>query len=404
MNTCSDSELVLRAQKGDTQAFAHLFGRHWCDARAVALAHGCISADADDLIQEACVTALQRIDSLRPPYRFAPWLKQIVRNKARNFLSRTPRLSLLPEECDTTLVADADEEELRVTRLESCLRSLSALSPPLRETARLSYLLHHDQAQVSRRLGIPLGTVKRRLFDSRARIKEELSQMSTKGRNIDALARVPEITLHERPEESMSVRAAGPGLYFGSVLQEGHKEECRFYDYPHGILTQVVHTTVLGRRQLLGHDCLEVLIQHSECEPAEPNVLDYIASTEEGFRWLMRITADAELPGSFCPQGEDGLFRATFSSGEHAEYAARVVDLRIGDTNWGRCLAVWWSWQDGSPAESFYNAEGRQVLHRRYVSQNAPVSGSQGFEQLPLKHARVFRDCEYRLWYDTVLI
>ena len=81
-----------------------------------------------------------------------------------------------------------------------------------------------------------------------------------------------------------------------------------------------------------------------------------------------------------------------------------MVDLTIGDKRYGHCLAVFWAWQDGTPAESFYSSDGRQVLHRRYVGPEAPESQNYQYAGLKEEERKTFRGKEYRLWYDTVLM
>jgi hypothetical protein len=228
--------------------------------------------------------------------------------------------------------------------------------------------------------------------------------MNHKGRNPSSAGIVPAITILELPEETMKIRSEGPGLYFGSILREGHTEVCKFFDYPGGVLTQTVHTHVLREIDILGRKCVEVIIEHSDCEPTEPNVLDYFEPIESGYRWIMRTVADGSCPQTRFMNEDDELFPLKYSTGEHENYTARVVKLSIGDKQYGKCLAVFWAWGDGTPAESFFTKEGRQILHRRYVGPDAPVSSSYKYSNLDGENCRTFRDIEYHIWYDTVLI
>jgi hypothetical protein len=117
----------------------------------------------------------------------------------------------------------------------------------------------------------------------------------------------------------------------------------------------------------------------------------------------MRVVADGEFPTTrFIEEGEE-LFPGSYRSGEHTDYVARAVELSIGSRKYGPCLAVFWGWEQGTPAESFFTMDGRQVLHRRYVGPDAAESRNYRYDNLLQEERRVFRGTDYRLWYDTVL-
>lgn len=397
----SEKELVTAAQAGDLSAFNELAKR--CRAGILIELTGLTgnSHDAEDVIQEALLRSFLKLSSLKEPYNFGGWVRLIARNIARNKLRREPKFVQLREGSVPSPELSNDDISLKT---ELALLALSRLSSKLRETSRLTYLSSYSQKQVATRLGIPLGTVKRRLWESRIKMRKEVLSMSRTGITPEPVNTVPVIKIKELPQKTMTVQTTGPGLYFGTVLKEGFEEICRFFDYPGGILTQTAHTQVVRKVGIFGKACFEVLIEHSDCEPHIPNVLQYFAGTADGFDWIMTVTADEAYPQTrFFKEGEE-LFPSTYSSGESDEYSARVVNLTIGDINYGHCLAVFWSWQNGTPAESFFTPAGRQVLHRRYAGQDAPESHNYRYENLPEESRRVFKGIEYHLWYDTVLI
>ena len=402
----SDEELIRAARAGDITAFNDLVRR--CRMGIVAELTGLIGNihDAEDVAQEAFLRSFLKLSTLRTPYNFGGWVRQIARNIARNRLSRNPGFFVLDEQRTIDEYSDAADPSSDDTNSQEklALLALSRLSSKLRETARLTYLSSYSQKQVARRLRIPLGTVKRRLWESRAKMKKEVLSMSRIGRSAEPVKLVPDIRIEELPDEEMEVITAGPGLYFGTILKESQLEVCRFFDYPGGVLTQTVQTQVVRKVNVLGRECYEVLIEHSDCEPPIPNILDYFNITDQGFDWVMRVTADETYPQTrFMKEGEE-LFPSSYSCGENKDYCARVVDLTIGDKRYGHCLAVFWAWQDGTPAESFYSSDGRQVLHRRYVGPEAPESQNYQYAGLKEEERKTFRGKEYRLWYDTVLM
>src|SRR5206468_7672470 len=78
----SDRALVRDAQRGDARAIERLFRAHWEMAHRAAYLVVHDAAAAEDIAQEAflsAVRALDRFDRRRP---FAPWLHRIVVNRA----------------------------------------------------------------------------------------------------------------------------------------------------------------------------------------------------------------------------------------------------------------------------------------------------------------------------------
>src|SRR5262249_27497272 len=76
--------LLARVQSGDVAAFDGMVRRHL--RRAYLLAYRILGAreDAEDLVQEAFMIALDRISTFERGRPFAPWLARIVATRALN--------------------------------------------------------------------------------------------------------------------------------------------------------------------------------------------------------------------------------------------------------------------------------------------------------------------------------
>lgn len=86
------------AREGDRGAFGGLYDRH---ARMV---HGILLArvprrDVDDLVQDVFLAALRRLDSLRDPEAFGPWLAMIARTRAMDYHRRSQAAASCPTTC-----------------------------------------------------------------------------------------------------------------------------------------------------------------------------------------------------------------------------------------------------------------------------------------------------------------
>ncbi|WP_405449053.1 RNA polymerase sigma factor [Paenibacillus sp. HJGM_3] len=83
-----EHELVERARSGDQQAFGELVRRHRAKALGWASSIAQDAYLAEDIVQDALISAFLHLGTLMSTSRFMPWLKQIVRNQAHMRLRR----------------------------------------------------------------------------------------------------------------------------------------------------------------------------------------------------------------------------------------------------------------------------------------------------------------------------
>lgn len=155
--------LVRRAQKGDTQAFAQLYSGICGDMYRFALYLLKNSHDAEDAVSDAVTDAWAQISALRKAESFRGWIFRILSNKCRRRLKEyTDRAVPLPE--DLCAQGKNTEEELDVR----------AAFARLNEEERLILSLHIFGGYSSREIGEEL-----QLGDStvRSRQKRALEKM-----------------------------------------------------------------------------------------------------------------------------------------------------------------------------------------------------------------------------------
>src|SRR6476469_9516 len=97
----ADAELVARSRNADAEAFGEIVERHQQLVFGVALARCQDPALAEDVAQEAFVTAWRDLDRLRDGERVGTWVAGIARNlaatAARARARRQPREAAAPE-------------------------------------------------------------------------------------------------------------------------------------------------------------------------------------------------------------------------------------------------------------------------------------------------------------------
>ena len=158
-----DTDLVIRAQRGDEQAFASLAVA--VGDRLHALSHRILrDLDlAEDATQQALLAIWRDLPQLRDPARFDAWsYRLLVRAcyaEGRRTRRWAPNVRLLP----------ADEPEVgeglsSVVDRDQLERGFRRLSIDHRAVVVLHHYLDMPLEQVAETLGVPLGTVRSRLL------------------------------------------------------------------------------------------------------------------------------------------------------------------------------------------------------------------------------------------------
>src|ERR1017187_6726566 len=114
-----DADLVARCLRGDADAFDVLVRRYYRTAFAVALGVLGNRQDAEDVVQDAFVKAIDRLEDCREPAKFVQWMLGIVRNRAlshRTYRKIRETSEMLPGNAEADDAADARLSELADAR------------------------------------------------------------------------------------------------------------------------------------------------------------------------------------------------------------------------------------------------------------------------------------------------
>lgn len=174
----SDAVLVGRAREGSAEAFEALVRRHMGAAYAVALGQLREPADAEDVVQDAFITALQRIEDCRNPAQFVAWLLTIVRNRAHDFRRYRAVRDALPLEAAgepagrSDPARDAERTELRGDLLEA----MEELTELQREVTLLFDVEGWSHREIAERLGISEGSARVHLHNARKALRARLAE------------------------------------------------------------------------------------------------------------------------------------------------------------------------------------------------------------------------------------
>jgi RNA polymerase sigma-70 factor (ECF subfamily) len=133
------------------------------------------SADAEDVAQEALLRAYRRFDRLRDRQRFRGWIVRIAfrlaLDRTRSAKRRELRETLWSQTTHRPSTEDLAASSEFQTHLET---ALEGISEKYRLVLLLSAMEGHTLEEVAALLGVPLGTVKSRLFFARKHLAEKL--------------------------------------------------------------------------------------------------------------------------------------------------------------------------------------------------------------------------------------
>ena len=152
-----DVELASLARAGQRAAFGELVRRHGSAVRAQVRRMGADPSLADDIAQDACLTAFERIAEFRGEGTFQAWIKRIA---ARLYIRRWKRGARLD------LVADPPEpegglsEEAGANSRLDLDEALRGLPPNERVCVSLCYGAGFSHSEAAELLNAPLGTIK----------------------------------------------------------------------------------------------------------------------------------------------------------------------------------------------------------------------------------------------------
>ena len=173
-----DEILVLRFQHGESSAFNLLTDKYKGRLFRVVLRLVHNPSDAEDVVQEALISAYRALPSFRREAAFYTWLFQIAINGAKKLLkAQSTRRNVsvqLGEDEDGELEDIGGVDELSPLSILENKRDISALDHALRQlpnTMATAILLRELEGlsyeEIAAVMGCPVGTVRSRIFRAR---------------------------------------------------------------------------------------------------------------------------------------------------------------------------------------------------------------------------------------------
>ncbi|MDH3403328.1 MAG: sigma-70 family RNA polymerase sigma factor [Acidobacteriota bacterium] len=184
----SDAELVAEALKGREECFGDLVSRY--QGPLVNYLYRMVRqpGEAHDLAQDVFIKIYQALDRYDPQYKFSTWLFRIAQNAAIDRI-RKRRVSMVsmdrPSDDDEGPweFAGHDPDPYRDARNrergDAIQSAIDALPWEYRELIVMRHYGELSYEEIAQAKGMPLGTVKNKLFRGRQMLKESLADFLT---------------------------------------------------------------------------------------------------------------------------------------------------------------------------------------------------------------------------------
>lgn len=399
-------------------------------------------ADADDVLQEVYLTAFRKFGQLKDPSAFRTWLLTIARNKCNDYFREKARSLEIPIDAISESVLAYSRTGLRET--SAVRETLGLLGDKDKQILYLYFWKELPQAEIARRLGLPLGTVKSRLHTAKQNFKDKYPypNRSTQGGNTmkklpDML---PEYTIEKSALPPFAVKWEElPG--WSIIPRLGERLSWALYDMPSRKRTEWTDMEVVGRAEVHGIEGVEfVAVQHDT-----ENYYRTGAINEIERRFVAQLT---ETHCRFLAEShpEDGVRKcytfldgASFldnwgfgpdNCGQETDLHRKGILTREGDTITGEmkpnlqsqdvvgryivtingkvydtvCVMDIECFDDAVASEQFVDQNGRTVLWRRFNRNDWAFHryGKKWTELLPDNQRLYVNGDIYVHWYDWI--
>jgi RNA polymerase sigma-70 factor (ECF subfamily) len=181
----TDEQIVERAQAGEAEAFGEIVLR-W-ERRIFALSYGILGReeDARDATQETFIAAFRNLAGFRGDAKVSSWLHRIAVNqcitrqrraKVRGETSLEAREEAGGAQFAATSEARPDAQAEGRERNEAVRRAVNSLPPELRSVVVMKEFEDLTFQEIADALGVPLSTVKSRLYTALRQLRMRLEQ------------------------------------------------------------------------------------------------------------------------------------------------------------------------------------------------------------------------------------
>lgn len=138
------------------------------------------SEDAKDLYQETAFRAMSNQDKFRPGTNLKAWLFTIMKNIFINNYRKKVKANTIMDNTDNLYYLNSGKNSIENAASSNILiRELKDMIELLDDSTRIPFLMHYQgfkYQEIADHLGLPLGTVKSRIFFARKDLKSQIAR------------------------------------------------------------------------------------------------------------------------------------------------------------------------------------------------------------------------------------
>lgn len=162
------AQMVKQAKSGDKEALIALVMDRKDEYYRLAFTYTGSREDSLDALQDMIVILFQNIRRLRDASAFYSWSKTILVNRCRRMLRKKGRVVPLESRKEEGYQEKYPYSEAR----QDILAYLDCLNRGQQEAIKLKYFMDLDYETIARMTKVPVGTVKSRIFNGLAKLRE----------------------------------------------------------------------------------------------------------------------------------------------------------------------------------------------------------------------------------------
>lgn len=395
--------------------------------------------DAEDVIQEVCLTAAEKFGTLKDRMAFKAWLIGIAGHKVKDYYRRKGRNMEIPVENLAVLAVRTGRAGRKVQ--SAVLDTLDLLGDKEKQILYLYYFRDMPIEDIAKKLDLPSGTVKSRLHYAREKFRKHYP---TKNDEIgDYVMKklpemMPEYTIEKSELEPFSVRWEELQGWL-LVPRIGEKLTWGLYDMPSRKRTEYTEMQVVGKAEIHGIEGVEITAMQFDTEDyyrtgsVDRMERRFVAQlTETHCRYLAESHVEDGVRKMYTfLDGDDFLNNWGFGEdncGNEVNLSAKGLLTRRGNLVAGQvprevvdvvgrytvtidgkkydtiCVMDIQCYNDGVATEQFLDANGRTVLWRRFNKNDwAHIRYGKLWTEMLSKNERLTVNGDtYVHWYDCI--
>jgi RNA polymerase sigma-70 factor, ECF subfamily len=181
----NDNDILSRILKGEHRAYAEMIDRHKDRAMTLAMRMLKNRADAEEALQDAFVRAFHALPGFEKKSSFSTWFYRIVFNVCSTLLSKRPGVHVSsfnadsddPMKAEDPVSGDMPDVDYEAAEFQFIVReAIDAMPEQYAAILTLFFMQEMSYEEIVDVTGLPLGTVKNRLFRARLLLQREVQK------------------------------------------------------------------------------------------------------------------------------------------------------------------------------------------------------------------------------------